>query len=148
MKSYMAKPGSVDRKWYLVDADGMVFGRLASQVAAILRGKNKPEFTPNVDMGDYVIIINAEKAVFTGNKLDQKLYRSHSGYAGSLKETKYSKMMQTKPDFVMYEAIRRMLPKNKIGRQMLKKLRVYKGAEHDHEAQKPVALELEGKRRA
>ncbi len=148
MKSYMAKPGSVDRKWYIVDADGMVFGRLASQVAAILRGKNKPEFTPHVDTGDYVIIINAEKAVFTGNKLDQKLYRSHSGYVGSMKETKYGRMMEIKPEFLMYEAVRRMLPKNKIGKQMLTKLRVYKGAEHDHEAQKPVALELEGKRRA
>ncbi len=148
MKSYMAKPGSVDRKWYIVDADGMVFGRLASQVAAILRGKNKPEFTPHVDTGDYVIIINAEKAVFTGKKLDQKLYRSHSGYVGSMKETKYGRMMETKPEFLMYEAVRRMLPKNKIGKQMLKKLRVYKGTEHDNEAQKPIALELEGKRRA
>lgn len=147
MKSYMAKPGSVERKWYLVDAEGMVFGRLASQVATILRGKNKPEFTPHVDTGDFVIIINAEKAVFTGKKLEQKLYRSHSGYVGSLKETKYGDMMQNKPEFVMYEAIRRMLPKNKLGRQMLKKLRVYKGSEHDHEAQQPQILELEGKRR-
>ena len=148
MKSYMAKPGSVDRKWYVVDAQDMVFGRLASQVAAILRGKNKPEFTPHVDTGDYVIIINAEKAVFTGKKLDQKLYRTHSGYVGSMKETKYAQTMEKKPEFLMYEAVRRMLPKNKLGRQMLKKLRVYKGAEHGHEAQMPVALELEGKRRA
>jgi len=148
MKSYMAKPGSVERKWYVVDADGMVFGRLASQVASILRGKNKPEFTPNVDTGDYVIIINADKAVFTGNKLDQKLHRSHSGYVGSMKETKYKHMMEKKPEFVMYEAVRRMLPKNKIGKQMLTKLRVYKGAEHGHEAQQPIALELKGKRRA
>ena len=148
MKSYMAKPGSVERKWYVVDADGMIFGRLASQVAAILRGKNKPEFTPHVDTGDYVIIINADKAVFTGKKLDQKLYRSHSGYVGSMKEVKYSSMMEKKPEFLMYEAVRRMLPKNKLGRAMLKKLRVYKGAEHGHEAQQPVALELKGKRRA
>jgi len=147
MKSYMAKPGAVDRKWYIVDAEGMVFGRLASQVASILRGKNKPEFTPHVDTGDFVIIINAEKAVFTGKKLDQKLYRSHSGYVGSMKETKYGHLMETKPEFAMYEAIRRMLPKNKLGRQMLKKLRVYKGAEHDHEAQKPEAIKLEGMRR-
>lgn len=147
MKSYMAKPGSVDRKWYLVDADGMVFGRLASQVASILRGKNKPEFTPHVDTGDYVIIINADKAVFTGNKLQQKVYRRHSGYMGSLKETKYEHLMQTKPEFAMYEAIRRMLPKNKLGRQMLTKLRVYKGSEHDHAAQKPEAIKLEGDRR-
>ena len=147
MKSYMAKPGSVDRKWYLVDADGMVFGRLASQVASILRGKNKPEFTPHVDTGDYVIIINADKAVFTGNKLQQKVYRRHSGYMGSLKETKYEHLMQNKPEFAMYEAIRRMLPKNKLGRQMLTKLRVYKGSEHDHAAQKPEAIKLEGDRR-
>ena len=147
MKSYMAKPGSVDRKWYLVDADGMVFGRLASQVASILRGKNKPEFTPHVDTGDYVIIINADKAVFTGNKLQQKVYRRHSGYMGSLKETKYEHLMQNKPEFAMYEAIRRMLPKNKLGQQMLTKLRVYKGSEHDQAAQKPEAIKLEGDRR-
>ena len=144
MKSYMAKPGAVERKWYIVDADGMVFGRLASQVASILRGKNKPEFTPHVDTGDYVIIINADKAVFTGNKLQQKLYRSHSGYVGSMKETKYEHLMQKKPEFAMTEAIRRMLPKNRLGRQMLKKLRVYKGTEHDHAAQKPEPLQLEG----
>ena len=146
MKSYMAKPGAVERKWYIVDADGMVFGRLASQVASILRGKNKPEFTPHVDTGDYVIIINAEKAVFTGNKLQQKLFRSHSGYAGSMKETKYEHLMQKKPEFAMTEAIRRMLPKNKLGRQMLTKLRVYRGAEHNHTAQKPEPLQLDGQR--
>jgi len=146
MKTYMAKSGDVERKWYIVDAEGMVFGRLASQVASILRGKNKPEFTPHVDTGDFVIIINCAKAVFTGNKLEQKLYRSHSGYVGSMKETKYADLMERKPDFAMYEAVRRMLPKNKLGRQMLKKLRVYKGAEHNHEAQKPEVLELEGRR--
>lgn len=146
MKSYMAKPGSVDRKWYLVDADGMVFGRLASQVASILRGKNKPEFTPHVDTGDYVIIINAEKAVFTGNKLSQKLYYRHSGYMGHIKETKYEHLMQEKPEFAMYEAIRRMLPKNKLGHQMLTKVRIFAGPEHDHAAQKPELLELKGRR--
>jgi len=146
MKTYMAKSGDVERKWYIVDAEGMVFGRLASQVASILRGKNKPEFTPHVDTGDFVIIINCAKAVFTGNKLEQKLYRSHSGYVGSMKETKYADLMERKPDFAMYEAVRRMLPKNKLGRQMLKKLRVYKDAEHNHEAQKPEVLELEGRR--
>lgn len=146
MKSYMAKPGSVERKWYLVDADGMVFGRLASQVASILRGKNKPEFTPHVDTGDYVIIINAEKAVFTGNKLSQKIYYRHSGYMGHIKETKYEHLMQEKPEFAMYEAIRRMLPKNKLGHQMLTKVRIFKGAEHDHAAQKPEPLELKGRR--
>lgn len=146
MKTYMAKPGSVDRKWYLVDADGMVFGRLASQVASILRGKNKPEFTPHVDTGDYVIIINAEKAVFTGNKLAQKLYYQHSGYMGHMKETKYEHLMQEKPEFAMYEAIRRMLPKNTLGHQMLTKVRIFAGPEHDHVAQKPELIELKGRR--
>jgi len=140
----MAKPGSVPRKWYVVDAEGKVFGRVASQVASVLRGKNKPEFTPNVDTGDYVIIINVEKSVFTGNKLSQKKYRSHSGYMGHLKEIKYEKLMQTRPEFAMYEAVRRMLPKSKLGRQMLTKLRVYKGPEHGHAAQKPEILEVEG----
>ncbi len=144
MKSYMAKPGSFERKWYLVDAEGMVFGRLASQVASILRGKNKPEFTPNVDTGDYVVIINVDKVVFTGKKLQQKIYRHHSGYTGHLKETKYEHLMQTKPEFAMMDAIRCMLPKSKLGRQMLTKLRVYKGTEHEHEAQKPELLTLEG----
>ena len=144
MKSYMAKPGSVPRKWYVVDAEGKVFGRVASQVASVLRGKNKPEFTPNVDTGDYVIIINVEKSVFTGNKLSQKKYYSHSGYMGHLKEIKYEKLMQTRPEFAMYEAVRRMLPKSKLGRQMLTKLRVYKGPEHGHAAQKPETLEIEG----
>jgi large subunit ribosomal protein L13 len=140
----MAKPGSFESKWYLVDAEGMVFGRLASQVASILRGKNKPEFTPNVDTGDYVIIINADKVVFTGNKLQKKMYYSHSGYTGHLRETKYEHLMQSKPEFAMTEAIRRMLPKSKLGKQMLTKLRVYTGTEHGHEAQKPELLKLEG----
>jgi len=144
MKTYMAKPGSVERKWYVVDAEGKVFGRVASQVAAILHGKHKPEYTPHIDTGDYVIIINAEKAIFTGNKLQQKVYRSHSGYMGHLKETKYEHLMQTKPEFAMMEAVRRMLPKNKLGRQMLTKLRVYRGPEHNHAAQKPELLQLEG----
>jgi large subunit ribosomal protein L13 len=144
MKTYMAKPGSVERKWYLVDADGMVFGRLASQVASILHGKNKPEYTPHVDTGDFVIIINADKVVLTGNKLDQKVYRRHSGYVGSMKETKYVHLMQNKPEFAMMEAVRRMLPKSKLGRQMLKKLRVFRGSEHNHAAQKPELIQLEG----
>lgn len=144
MKSYMAKPGSFERKWYLVDAEGLVFGRVASQVASILRGKNKPEFTPNVDTGDYVIIVNVDKIVFTGNKLQQKIYYKHSGYTGHLKETKYVHLMETKPEFAFTEAVRRMLPKSKLGRQMLTKLRVYQGTEHGHEAQKPELLKLEG----
>ena len=144
MKTYMAKPGSVERKWYLVDAEGMVFGRLASQVASILHGKNKPEYTPHVDTGDFVIIINVDKVVFTGNKLDQKVYRRHSGYVGSMKETKYGHLMEKKPEFAMMEAVRRMLPKSKLGRQMLKKLRVFRGSEHNHAAQKPELIKLEG----
>jgi large subunit ribosomal protein L13 len=144
MKSYMAKPGSFERKWYLVDAEGLVFGRVASQVASILRGKHKPEFTPNVDTGDFVIIINADKVVFTGNKLQQKIYHQHSGYTGHMKETKYVHLMETKPEFAMMEAVRRMLPKSKLGDKMLTKLRVYKGTEHGHEAQKPEPLKLKG----
>ena len=143
MKTYMAHPGEVEQKWYLVDASDKVFGRLASQVAAILRGKNKPEFTPNVDTGDFVIVINTDKLVLTGRKLDQKIYYKHSGYPGGLKETKYSDLMKNKSDFAFYEAVRRMLPKNKIGAQMLTKLRVYKGSEHPHAAQKPVELKIE-----
>ena len=142
MKTFMAKPETVERKWYVVDATGMVLGRLASQVAAVLRGKNKPTFTPNVDTGDHVIIINCDKVVLTGRKLEQKYYRYHTGYVGGLKEIQYDKLMQTKPDFAVYEAVRGMLPKSPIGRQMIKKLKVYKGAEHNHEAQKPVELKF------
>ncbi len=142
MKTYMAKPGEVEQKWILIDAKGQVFGRLASQVASILRGKNKPEFTPFVDVGDHVVVINAKEAVFTGKKLDQKLYYRHSGYPGGLKTTTYRVLMEKRPEFAMQEAIRRMLPKNKLGRKMLKKLRVYAGAEHQQAAQKPEALGL------
>ena len=142
MKSYMAKAETVQRKWYVVDADGMVLGRLASQVASILRGKNKPTYTPHVDTGDHVIILNADKVILTGDKLNQKFYRHHTGYAGGLKETSYKVIMQTKSDFAVTEAIRGMLPKNSLGRQMIKKLRVYKGAEHEHQAQQPEELKL------
>ena len=137
MKTYMAKAETVQRKWYVVDAEGMVLGRLASQVAAILRGKNKPTFTPHVDTGDHVIVLNADKVVLTGDKLNQKFYRRHSGYPGGLKETSYKDLMAKKADLAVIEAVRGMLPKNALGRQMIKKLRVYKGAEHDHAAQKP-----------
>ena len=142
MKTYMAKAETVQRKWYVVDAEGMVLGRLASQVAAILRGKNKPTFTPHVDTGDHVIVLNADKVVLTGDKLNQKFYRRHSGYPGGLKETSYKDLMAKKADLAVIEAVRGMLPKNALGRQMSKKLRVYKGAEHDHAAQKPEVLEL------
>ena len=142
MKSYMAKAETVQSKWYVVDAEGMVLGRLASQVAAILRGKNKPTYTPHVDTGDHVIILNADKVVLTGNKLTQKYYRHHTGYPGGLKETSYKVMMETKADLAVIEAVRGMLPKNTLGRQMIKKLRVYKGAQHDHQAQNPEVLNL------
>ena len=142
MKTYMAKAETVQRKWYVVDAEGMVLGRLASQVAAILRGKNKHTFTPHVDTGDHVIVLNADKVVLTGDKLNQKFYRRHSGYPGGLKETSYKDLMAKKADLAVIEAVRGMLPKNALGRQMIKKLRVYKGAEHDHAAQKPEVLEL------
>ena len=142
MKTFMAKPETVERKWYVVDATDMVLGRLASQVAAVLRGKNKPTFTPNVDTGDHVIIINCDKVVLTGRKLEQKYYRYHTGYVGGLKEIQYSKLMQNKPELAVYEAIRGMLPKSPIGRQMIKKLKVYKGASHNHEAQQPIELKF------
>ena len=142
MKTFMANAQTVEHNWYVVDADGMTLGRLASQVAAILRGKNKPTYTPHVDTGDHVIVINAAKVVLTGKKLDQKMYYHHSGYAGGLKETKYRKLMAEKPEFAVKHAVVGMLPKGPLGRQMARKLRVYAGAEHEHEAQKPVVLEL------
>ena len=142
MKTYMANPGTVQRKWFVIDAKGKTFGRLASQIAVILRGKHKPEYTPHVDTGDHVIVINAEQVVFTGKKLDQKIYYHHTGYPGGLKETPYRELMNKKPEFALYNAVRKMLPKNTLGRQMIKKLRIYKGAEHKQQAQKPEALEI------
>ncbi|MBQ4061788.1 MAG: 50S ribosomal protein L13 [Christensenellaceae bacterium] len=142
MKTYMATAGSLQKKWVLVDAEGQTFGRLASKVAAILMGKNKPEYTPNVDTGDYVIVVNCAKLTFTGKKLDQKVYYHHSGYPGGLKETKYRHLMERKPEFAFKEAVRRMLPKNKLGDKMLTKLHVYAGADHKHQAQCPETVEL------
>lgn len=142
MKTYMAKPAEVERKWYVVDATDMVIGRLASQVAMVLRGKNKPTFTPNIDTGDYVIIINADKVRLTGKKLEKKYYRYHTGYIGGLKEVQYKKLMAEKPEFVVYKAVKGMLPKNAIGRTMIKKLHVYAGNEHNHQAQQPVELKF------
>ncbi len=139
----MAKGETVQRDWLLVDAQDQVLGRLASQVAAMLRGKHKPTFTPHVDCGDHVIVINASDIVMTGKKLDQKKYYSHSGYVGGIKETSYRDLIARKPEFVIYEAVRRMLPKGPLGRKMLKKLRVYAGSEHAHEAQQPKAIELQ-----
>ena len=143
MKTYMAHAETVERKWYVVDAAGMTLGRLATKVASVLRGKNKPTFTPNVDTGDFVIVINTDKVVLTGKKLENKFYRYHTGYIGGLKEISYKKMMEEKSDLAVYEAVKGMLPKNSLGRAMIKKLRVYKGAEHNHAAQKPEVLKLD-----
>ena len=140
MKTFMASPATIDRKWYVVDAEGKTLGRLASEVAKVLRGKNKPEFTPHVDTGDYVIVINAEKISVTGKKLDQKIYYHHSDYVGGMKETTLREMMAKKPERVIELAVKGMLPKGPLGRQMLKKLHVYAGPEHNHEAQKPESL--------
>lgn len=140
MKTYMASPSTIERKWYVVDAEGLTLGRLASEVAKILRGKNKPTFTPHIDTGDYVIVVNAEKVKVTGKKLDQKIYYHHSEYVGGLKETTLREMMAKKPEKVVELAVKGMLPKGPLGREMYKKLFVYAGPEHNHQAQKPEAL--------
>lgn len=140
MKTYMAKAETVKRDWYVVDATGIPLGRLASQVAAILRGKNKPTFTPHVDTGDYVIIINSDNVVLTGKKEEKKFYRYHTGYVGGLKEIRYDKLLAEKSDFAVTKAVKGMLPKNSLGRQMAKKLFVYKDGEHKQQAQQPKEL--------
>ena len=140
MQTYMANPDKIERKWYVVDADGCTLGRLASGVASVLRGKNKPQFTPHVDTGDYVIIVNADKIKVTGKKLDQKIYYSHSDYVGGMKETTLKEMLAKKPERVIELAVKGMLPKGPLGRSMYTKLFVYAGPEHKHEAQKPEAL--------
>lgn len=140
MSTYVAKPAEIERKWFVVDADGQTLGRLATEVARILRGKHKPTYTPFLDTGDFVIVVNAAKLVLTGKKLDQKMYRYHTGYPGGLKEIKYRNMMQNKPERVFELAVRGMLPKNALGRAMYRKLKVFAGAEHDHAAQKPEPL--------
>ena len=142
LNTFMANAQNVERKWYVVDADGMVLGRLATQVANILRGKTKPIYTPHVDTGDYVIIINADKAILTGRKLDQKKYQRHTGWIGHLKETKYKDLMNERPEFAMELAVKGMLPKKSIGRNAARRLKIYKGAEHPHAAQKPEAWTL------
>ena len=142
MKSFMASPSTVERKWYVVDAEGKTLGRLASEVANVLRGKNKPTYTPHIDTGDYVIVVNAEKIQVTGKKLDQKIYYDHSEYVGGMKEATLREMMQKKPEFVITHAVKGMLPKGPLGRQMLKKLHVYAGPEHNHAAQKPETLDI------
>ena len=142
MKSYMAKGETVERSWYVVDATDMVLGRLSSQVAAILRGKHKPIFTPHVDCGDHVIIINAEKVRLTGRKLDRKTYIHHTGFPGGIKEVNYRTLLETKPEFAVTKAVKGMIPDTVIGRQALTRLRCYKGAEHPHAAQKPEVYEF------
>ena len=142
MKTYMANPDKIERKWYVVDAEGCTLGRLSSEIAKVLRGKNKPEYTPHVDTGDYVIVVNAEKVAVTGKKLTQKLYHHHTGYIGGLKTVRLDKMLETHPERVIEHAVKGMLPKNALGRKMFGKLHVYAGAEHPHAAQKPEVLEL------
>ena len=146
MKTFMEKPANVERKWYLVDATNMPLGRLASQVADILTGKNKPTYTPHVDTGDHVIVINSDKVILTGKKLTQKMLRSHSGYIGGLKEMDYKTVMATKSNVAVEKAVKGMLPKNSLGRKAYSRLRVYKDANHNHEAQKPQTVELKGAR--
>jgi len=142
MKCFLAKPNEVERAWYVIDAEGKTLGRLATEIAKLLRGKHKVIYTPSVDTGDFVIIVNAEKVVLTGKKLDQKFYRHHSQYPGGLKETSYRNLFQAKPTQPVYLAVKGMLPKNSLGRNMLKKLKVYAGPEHENQAQQPKVYEF------
>lgn len=137
MSTFMANKGNIVRKWYILDAAGKPLGKTAALAATLLRGKHKPEYTPHADCGDFVIVVNAEKAILTGKKLEQKFYRTHSGYVGGLKETKYRLLMQEKPELAMKLAVRGMMPKNTITRESLTRLKIYRGAEHKHAAQKP-----------
>lgn len=140
MKSYIAKPAEVERKWYVVDAEGKTLGRLASEVAMVLRGKRKPTYTPHVDCGDYVIVINAEKVEVTGKKRKEKIYKRHTGYHGGLREVTFEKLQARKPEEIIRHAVKGMLPDGRLGRQMFKKLKVYAGPQHEHAAQKPEEL--------
>ena len=142
MKSFMASPATIERKWYVIDAEGQTLGRLSSEIAKILRGKNKPTFTPFIDTGDNVIVVNAEKIKVTGKKMDQKIYYKHSDYPGGMRETTLKEMLEKKPTDVITLAVKGMLPKGPLGRTMIEKLHVYAGAEHPHAAQKPEALEI------
>ena len=144
MKTFMANPDKIDRKWFVVDAKGATLGRLASEVASVLRGKNKPEFTPHADCGDYVIVINAAEVKVTGKKLDQKIYYNHSEYVGGMRETTLRELLAKKPERVVELAIKGMLPKGPLGRDMYRKLHVYAGETHGHQAQKPVVMEIKG----
>lgn len=142
MKSFMASPSNIERKWYVVDATGHTLGRLSSEIASILRGKNKPTFTPHIDTGDYVVVVNADKIKVTGKKMAQKMYYHHSDYVGGMKEQTLAEKLAKKPEDVIYLAVKGMLPKGPLGRQMIKKLHVYAGPEHKQQAQKPEALEI------
>jgi large subunit ribosomal protein L13 len=144
MSTYMARPADVVRKWYVIDAAGQSLGRVATAAATLLRGKHKPIYTPHIDTGDYVVIINADQVLLTGRKLDQKIYFRHSGYEGGLKRTVYRQLMAKKPEFAVEKAVRGMLPHNRLGRAMFKKLKVYRGAEHPHSAQQPDKWEVIG----
>jgi large subunit ribosomal protein L13 len=142
MKSYMARPSSVERKWHLIDAEGQTLGRLAAEIACLLRGKNKPQYTPHIDTGDFVVVVNADRVVVTGKKAEQKVYRRHTGYPGGLREMSYEQMLERKPTEILRKAVRRMMPKTRLGRQQLRKLKIYAGPEHPHEAQSPEPYEV------
>jgi large subunit ribosomal protein L13 len=142
MKSYMARPLSVERKWHLVDAEGRTLGRLATEIATVLRGKNKPQYTPHVDTGDFVVVVNADRIVVTGKKAEQKVYRRHSQRPGGLKEVSYEQMLERKPEEILRKAVRGMMPKTRLGRQQFRKLKLYAGPEHPHEAQNPQPYEV------
>ena len=142
MKSYMARPLSVERKWHLVDAEGRTLGRLATEIATVLRGKNKPQYTPHVDTGDFVVVVNADRIVVTGKKAEQKVYRRHSQRPGGLKEVSYEQMLERKPEEILRNAVRGMMPKTRLGRQQFRKLKLYAGPEHPHEAQNPQPYEV------
>ena len=142
MKSYMARPHAVERKWHLIDAEGQTLGRLATEISRLLRGKNKPQYTPHIDTGDFVVVVNAAKVVATGKKAEQKVYRRHSGYPGGLKETSYEAMLERKPTEILRKAVKGMMPRTRLGRQQFRKLKIYAGPEHPHEAQNPQPYEV------
>jgi large subunit ribosomal protein L13 len=142
MKSYMARPNAVERRWHLIDADGQTLGRLATEIARLLRGKNKPQYTPHVDTGDFVVVVNAERVIVTGKKAEQKTYYRHTGYPGGLKETSYEAMLERKPTEVLRKAVRGMMPRTRLGRKQFGKLKIYAGPEHPHEAQDPQPYEV------
>ena len=144
MKTYNAKPGEIERRWYVVDADGQILGRLATQIAEMLRGKGKPQYTPHVDSGDFVVVVNAEKIAVTGNKLEEKMYHRHSGYPGGLKSRPLRDELQRRPTEVLRKAVKGMLPRNRLGRAQIRKLKIYAGPDHPHEAQAPQELKLNG----